>query len=53
MHAIFYAAGPGIRPGARPGEVRLIDVAPTLARLLGLPVPPQATGRVIEEALAP
>lgn len=52
MQAIFYAAGPGIAAGARPGEIRAIDIAPTLAHLLGLPAPAQATGRVLGEAVA-
>lgn len=52
MQAIFYAAGPGIAAGARPGEIRAIDIAPTLARLLALPAPAQATGRVLGEAVA-
>jgi hypothetical protein len=28
-----------------------VDIAPTVLRLLGLPIPPSMTGRVIEEAL--
>jgi predicted AlkP superfamily phosphohydrolase/phosphomutase len=44
LHAIFYAAGPGVRAGARLGLVRTIDVAPTVARLLGVPPPADAIG---------
>jgi hypothetical protein len=51
MHATFLAAGAGIKPGARLKTVRSIDVAPTIARLLGLKLP-QAEGRVLTEILA-
>ena len=51
FNATFYIAGPGILPG-RPSRVRTIDVAPTLAYLLGLPAPAQSQGRVLGEVLA-
>ncbi|MEV0830207.1 alkaline phosphatase family protein [Nonomuraea rubra] len=38
-------SGAGIRPGARPRGARLIDVAPTIAALLGTRPPAQAQGR--------
>jgi len=47
MHAIFYAAGPGIPPGLVLPPVRHIDIAPTLARLLGIPPPSGARGQVL------
>ncbi len=52
MHAIFYAAGPGLARGAVIPPIRHIDVAPTLAHLAGFPAPPQTTGRVVEAMLA-
>jgi hypothetical protein len=51
MHAIFYAAGPGLRTGVAIPPIRHLDVAPTLAHLIGIPAPPQAEGRVVTEAL--
>jgi predicted AlkP superfamily pyrophosphatase or phosphodiesterase len=36
MEASFIAAGPGIVPGRNLGRIQLMDVAPTLARLLGV-----------------
>ena len=39
LHATFVAAGAGIRPGVRLKAVRSIDVAPTIARVLGLELP--------------
>jgi hypothetical protein len=53
LHAVFFAVGPGIAPGARPGMVRAVDVAPTVARLLGIPPPPRAEGRALDLTYAP
>ncbi|HET8948753.1 MAG TPA: alkaline phosphatase family protein [Candidatus Polarisedimenticolia bacterium] len=39
--------GPGIRPGASSEDARTIDLAPTLARLAGIPVPPGLDGKVL------
>lgn len=46
MRAIFIAAGNGIKEEAVIGPVRLIDVAPTVARTLGLPY--SADGQILE-----
>jgi predicted AlkP superfamily pyrophosphatase or phosphodiesterase len=46
----FIAAGAGVRDGVALERIRLIDVAPTVARLLGIPAPP-VEGRVLEEIL--
>lgn len=43
--------GAGIRPGAHPEGARLIDVAPTVATLLGLPAPGHGLGRTLTEVL--
>ncbi len=39
--------GDGIEPGASPTSARTVDLAPTVARLLGLPVPEDLDGRVL------
>jgi len=46
MRAIFIAWGNGIRPGARLDEMRNVDVAPTVAHLLGLEMK-NISGRVL------
>jgi predicted AlkP superfamily pyrophosphatase or phosphodiesterase len=46
MRASFLAYGPGVRP-VELGEVRLVDVAPTVARWLGVPLE-RATGRALD-----
>lgn len=37
-------AGPGIAPSASAGPARTIDIAPTLAKILGVPPPPDLDG---------
>jgi len=51
MHTIMVINGPGVAAGKRIPEATLLDFAPTLAKLLGLPIPKDATGRVLDEAL--
>jgi hypothetical protein len=60
MHGTFLAAGPGIRGGGGGGNggggrvvhgVRAIDVAPTIAFLLGIDGPAQATGEVLDDVI--
>jgi hypothetical protein len=46
------AGGAGIQPGVQLQTIRNIDVAPTIARLLGLALP-DSEGRVISEILIP
>ena len=50
LDGIFIASGAGIKPGVKLGRVRNVDVAPTIARLMDLPLP-KAEGRVLEEIL--
>jgi arylsulfatase A-like enzyme len=52
VHNTLIAAGPDFREHATSGvPTGNVDIAPTVLRLLGLPIPPSMTGRVIEEAL--
>ena len=50
MRTLMVLNGPGIRAGQKLKEPRIIDFAPTLAWLLNLPRPKDATGRVLYEA---
>jgi hypothetical protein len=50
MQEIFIAAGAGIRKGAQLGSILNLDVAPTIAALLGIQMP-QADGKPLEEIL--
>jgi arylsulfatase A-like enzyme len=46
----FY--GPQFRAGAFEAPVESVDVAPTLARAMGVAAPSSSTGRVLAEAFA-
>jgi predicted AlkP superfamily pyrophosphatase or phosphodiesterase len=52
MDAIFIAWGRGIRPGAHADRIRNVDVAPTIASLLGLQLT-GVEGRPLSQFLAP
>ena len=52
QHAVFVIAGAGVRKGVHlTGQVRQVDVAPTISYLLGIDVPRNAEGGVAYEAL--
>jgi predicted AlkP superfamily pyrophosphatase or phosphodiesterase len=53
MHAIFFATGRGVSPDLELGAVRSIDVAPSVAFLLGIEPPRDAEGRRIPGLHAP
>lgn len=53
MRTLMLFSGPGVQAGRRLARVELVDFAPTLAALLGIPAPAQATGRVLHDALTP
>jgi hypothetical protein len=50
MNAVFVASGAGIRAGTKLDAIENTAVAPTVARLLGIP-PDRAAGRVLAEIL--
>jgi hypothetical protein len=45
QHVVLLWHGAGVPPGERSERVAVDDIAPTLAALLGVPVPPGAQGR--------
>jgi len=47
MKAIFFALGRGVKAGSRVAEIRSIDVAPTVTRLLGIDAPEMSEGTPI------
>ena len=51
MHATFIAAGAGIKPGVKLDIIRNLDVAPTIAKLLGIRLG-NVEGRVLDEVFA-
>ena len=50
---VLLVVGPGIRPGAVPANASVLDVAPTILYLMGLPVARDMEGRVLTEILEP
>ena len=48
MVAACVVHGPGIKPGTRLGKIRAIDIAPTIARILGIELP-SAEGKPLEK----
>ncbi len=50
---VFVLAGRNVLPGSRFEDARLVDVAPTLCYLLGLPVAHSMEGNVIRGAVEP
>jgi predicted AlkP superfamily phosphohydrolase/phosphomutase len=52
-NGIFVGHGPAFRQRTLVDESQIIDLAPTILHLLGLPVPSDMDGRVLDEALRP
>jgi predicted AlkP superfamily phosphohydrolase/phosphomutase len=48
MDGVFIAKGPGIREGEEAEGLRVIDVAPSLLYMMGLPIPKGLDGRLPE-----
>ena len=51
MNGIFIASGAGVKRAGEFCGAQLIDLAPTILHLMGLPVPADMDGRVLSEAL--
>ncbi|HXK08334.1 MAG TPA: alkaline phosphatase family protein [Vicinamibacteria bacterium] len=50
---VLLIVGQGIRPGSTPAHASVLDVAPTLLYLMGLPVARDMEGRILTEILDP
>ncbi len=53
MEGVLIASGPAVVPGASLGGANLLDIAPTVLHLLGVPVPGDMDGRVLSELFDP
>ncbi len=53
LEGILIATGPAFQAGAQPRGAALLDIAPTVLHLLGVPVPDDMDGRVLTELLQP
>jgi predicted AlkP superfamily phosphohydrolase/phosphomutase len=52
-YGILFIKGPGTKTAVPVEDARIIDVAPTVMHLLGLPVPSFMEGQVLESAFTP
>ncbi|HHW10407.1 MAG TPA: hypothetical protein GXX29_10570 [Firmicutes bacterium] len=52
MHAALIVAGPGVPCTRRRHPLQIIDIAPTLAYLLGIPCPKDAEGNIVWDMVA-
>jgi predicted AlkP superfamily phosphohydrolase/phosphomutase len=50
---IFIAAGPGVKKGVEVTDASILDVAPTVLTLLGLPIARSMDGSVLTDILSP
>ncbi len=50
-HGVFIACGPEVRRGPAVVGARIVDLAPTILHLMGVPVPDDMDGRVLEDIL--
>jgi len=53
LHGIFAANGPSIRSGIQIEGAGIIDIAPTLLYLMGLPIPDDLDGKVLKDIFQP
>ncbi len=53
FEGILSMRGPQVRQGAFVKQAQILDLAPTILHLFGLPVPEEMDGRVLEEAIDP
>jgi len=53
LNGIFLAYGAAVRPNVTVANAHIVDLAPTILYLLGVPVPAHVDGRVLEEIFSP
>ncbi len=51
MNGILCLYGPGVKPGATVDKATLMDIAPTILGLMGVPIPKIMDGRMLSAAL--
>lgn len=49
LNGIFLARGPDIKKGAKIENAKIYDIAPTILRMFGVPIPKDIDGRVLME----
>jgi predicted AlkP superfamily phosphohydrolase/phosphomutase len=51
MDGVLILRGPGVRPGYRLDSANIVDLAPTILALMGVPIPSDMDGQVLENLL--
>ncbi len=51
MDGVLILRGPGVRPGYRLDSANIVDLAPTILALMGVPIPSDMDGQVLESLL--
>ena len=51
LHGMLVAAGPEVRQGSQLDDPNIVDLAPTILHMMGLPVPDDMDGQVLESML--
>lgn len=52
QHVPLVLSGPGVRHGTSSFPAQMVDIAPTIEQLMGLPIPRRVDGVVLSDALA-
>jgi predicted AlkP superfamily phosphohydrolase/phosphomutase len=51
LNGVFLAYGPAVQPGVVVEDARIVDLAPTILHIMGVPIPEHMDGRVLHEIL--
>ena len=51
LNGIFIAYGQAVKPGVIVENAQIVDLAPTILQLMGVPIPEHMDGRVLQEVL--
>ena len=49
MNGIFLTYGPNIKKGSEITNAEIIDIAPTILHIMGIPIPKDTNGKVLKE----
>jgi predicted AlkP superfamily phosphohydrolase/phosphomutase len=52
LNGVFLAYGPAVEPGVEVQDAQIVDLAPTILHMMGVPIPEHMDGRVLQEILS-